>query len=67
MLAFNDQRILEGAGAISRENMQKIVQDRYEDFDQNRRTSEARAADAADLKEIEQLEQDLKQLNKKDG
>jgi len=65
MLAFNDQRILEGAGSVSHENMQKTVQDRYEDFDQNRRTSEAKAADAADLKEIEQLEQDLKQSNKK--
>lgn len=60
MLAFNDQAILEGAGSVSRENMEKVARERYEVFDQQRRISEAEAADAADLKEIEQLEQDLK-------
>lgn len=65
-LAFNDQPILEGAGSISRENMQKVAHDRYEDFDQKRRVSEARAADMEDLMEIEQLENELKQLDKKD-
>ncbi|MGP9575365.1 virulence RhuM family protein [Halomonas sp. AOP27-A1-34] len=65
MLAFNDQPILEGAGSVSRENMERIARERYEVFDQQRRTSEAKAADAADLKEIEQLEQDLKYKGKK--
>lgn len=65
MLAFNDQPILEGAGSVSRENMEKIARERYEVFDQQRRTAEAKAADAADLKEIEQLEQDLKYKGKK--
>ena len=65
MLAFNDQPILEGAGSVSRENMEKITRERYEVFDQQRRTTEAKAADAADLKEIEQLEQDLKYKGKK--
>lgn len=65
MLAFNDQPILEGAGSVSRENMEKIARERYEVFDQQRRTVEAKAADAADLKEIEQLEQDLKYKGKK--
>ena len=65
MLAFNDQPILEGAGSVSRENMEKIARERYEVFDQQRRTTEAKAADAADLKEIEQLEQDLKYKGKK--
>ena len=65
MLAFNDQPILEGAGSVSRENMEKIARERYEVFDQQRRTAEANAADAADLKEIEQLEQDLKYKGKK--
>ena len=66
MLAFNDQPILEGAGSISRENMQRVAHERYEDFDQKRRASEARAADMEDLIEIEQLESELKQLYKKD-
>lgn len=65
MLAFNDQPILEGAGSVSRENMERIARERYEVFDQQRRTAEAKAADAADLKEIEQLEQDLKYKGKK--
>ena|SRR5690554_5601679 len=60
MLAFNDQAVLEGAGSVSRENMEKVARERYEVFDQQRRIAEAEAADAADLKEIEQLEQDLK-------
>src|SRR5690554_7586608 len=66
MLAFNDQPILEGAGSISRDSMLDIARDRYEEFDQNRRTAEVKAADLEDLKEIEQLEQELKQLNNKD-
>ncbi|MGO2579095.1 MAG: virulence RhuM family protein [Halomonas sp.] len=65
MLAFNDQPILEGSGSVSRENMEKIARERYEAFDQQRRISEAKAADAADLKEIEQLEQDLKHKGQK--
>lgn len=65
MLAFNDQPILENAGSVSRENMERIARERYEVFDQQRRTAEAKAADAADLKEIEQLEQDLKYKGKK--
>ena len=66
MLAFNDQPILEGAGSISRENMQRVAHERYEDFEQKRRASEAKAADMEDLMEIEQLESELKQLDKKD-
>ncbi|WP_250462608.1 virulence RhuM family protein [Microbulbifer litoralis] len=64
MLAFNDQPILEGAGSVSREEMEKIVRERYEVFDQQRRTAEAKEADTADLKEIEQLEQELKNKSK---
>lgn len=65
MLAFNDQPVLAGAGSVSRENMEQIARERYEVFDQQRRITEAKAADADDLKEIEQLEQDLKHKGKK--
>lgn len=64
MLAFNDQPVLEGAGSVSRESMEKIAHERYEAFDQQRRLAEAWAADAEDLKEIEQLEQELKNTGK---
>ncbi|ECU4306817.1 virulence RhuM family protein [Escherichia coli] len=64
MLAFNDQAVLEGAGSVSRESMEKVAHERYEVFDQQRRSAEALAADAADLKEIELLEQEIKQKGK---
>lgn len=60
MLAFNDQPILEGAGSVSRENMEKVAYQRYEEFDQQRRSKEARQADEEDLKELEQLEDQVK-------
>ena len=60
MLAFNDQPILEGAGSVSRENMEKVAYQRYDDFDQKRKTTEARHADEEDLKELEQLEEQVK-------
>lgn len=67
MLAFNDQPILKGAGSISRDQMIETAYHRYESFDQNRRSAEAKAADIEDLKAIERLEQELKQLNNKEG
>ena len=60
MLESNDQPLLSDAGSVSHEDMKRIASDRYDTFDQNRRTAEALAADAEDLKAIEQLEQDLK-------
>jgi len=62
MLAFNDQPILEGAGTISRERMERVVHERYEMFDQQRKAEERAQADTEDLKEIEQLEHSIKQL-----
>jgi hypothetical protein len=60
MLAFNDQRILEGPGTVSHEDMKRIVHERYDTFDQKRRAAEALAADAEDLQQLEQLEKKLK-------
>lgn len=65
MLAFNDQAILEGAGSVSRENMEKVARERYEVFDQQRRIAERVAADAEDLRQLEQLEGALKTQEKK--
>ena len=62
MLAFNDQPILEGAGSISRERMERVVHDRYELFDQQRKAEDRAQADTEDLKEIEQLEHSIKRL-----
>jgi hypothetical protein len=60
MLKFNEQAVLEGPGAVSREQMKEIAEGRYADFDAKRREAEAIAADAEDLKVIEELERDLK-------
>jgi len=60
MLAFNEQPLLLGAGAVSHEDMKRIVNARYEAFDQTRRAAEVLQADADDLQEIEQIENQLK-------
>jgi len=59
MLEFNEQAVLEGAGTVSREQMKEIAEARYADFDAQRRSAEALAADAEDLKAIEELEKGL--------
>jgi hypothetical protein len=59
LLEFNDRPILRGAGSVSKASMKTIVEQRFDDFDANRRADEATAADAEDLKALEQLEQEL--------
>lgn len=60
LLAFNDRPVLQGPGRVSREDMKRIAQDRYDTFDSHRRSAEARAADAEDLKQLEDLDRTLK-------
>ena len=64
VLEFNDQEVLEGAGTVSRKQMEETAHERYEEFNRKRRKVEALKADVDDLKEIEQLEEMLKQQNK---
>jgi hypothetical protein len=64
MLEFNDQRILDGPGLVSHDDMKLVAHARYDAFDQKRQTAESLAADAEDLKEIEELEQKLKKKKK---
>lgn len=65
MLAFNDQSILQGAGSVSREQMEQLAHQRYDAFDQKRRQTERIQADVDDLKAIEQLEHTLKNTGNK--
>lgn len=67
MLAFNDQHILDGAGSVSRENMERVAHQRYDSFDQKRRTIEAKQADEEDLKELEELEEQVKRQAQNPG
>ena len=65
MLASNDQPLLNGPGAVSREDMKTIAENRYEEFDAKRRHNEALESDAEDLKAIESLERDLTKRGRK--
>lgn len=60
LLEFNDQPVLEGNGSVSNDQMKKIATDRYEMFDEQRRSFERIEANAKDLREIEDLENELK-------
>ena len=59
MLQFNDQPVLNGPGLVSHEDMKLIANDRYDAFDSNRCSAEAKEADAEDLKQIEELDKKL--------
>jgi len=60
LLEFNERPILDGAGSISRDRMEQIAHERYEQFDAQRRQNEALEADAEDLRELEALEKQVK-------
>ena len=60
LLEFNERPILDGAGSISRDRMEQIAHQRYEQFDAQRRRDEALEADAEDLRELEALEKRIK-------
>lgn len=53
ILAFNDQKILVGNGAVSNAQMEKKVEAIYEQFDSRRKEQEAIDADRQDLEELE--------------
>lgn len=63
-MAFNEQPLLSNAGSVSRERMKQIAHERYEQFDQQRRSAEALAVDMAEQEELEELEKRLQQRKK---
>ena len=60
VLKFNDKAILSGAGSISNASMKQRVTETYLNFDQRRKTCEAKKADLNDLDAIKTIEQTLK-------
>ncbi len=64
-LEFNEQKLLTHAGKIKAEVAKKLAEERYDKFDENRKTEEANMADEEDLKELEEIEKKL--LQNKDG
>ncbi len=64
MLSSNEQPILEGTGKVSHDDMKRLAHARYDQFDENRRSAEAIAADTEDLRELEALAEKLKKSKK---
>ena len=64
ILAFNDQPLLTGKGAISHQQMENKVREIYHLFDQKRKVFEAQQADTDDLQSLKQLEQEIKKAGK---
>ena len=56
LLAFSERPVLQGAGRVRKEDADAIAHERYEQFDAQRRRTEALAADATDLAELEAVE-----------
>jgi len=58
-LEFNEQELLTHAGKVKAQIASKLATDRYEEFDQKRKKTQALAADKADLKQLEEIEKKL--------
>lgn len=61
---FNEQPLLSNAGQISRKHMEHLVNQRYEQFDQQRKLADAQETDKAELEELEKLQERLEQKRK---
>lgn len=64
IIGSNGFALLEGAGTVSREQMEAGTEARWLGFDQQRKKEEARAADAADEAELAALEHRIKRRRK---
>jgi hypothetical protein len=60
IIVANGFSLLTGAGAVSHAGMEQKLEPLYLDFDQRRKTDEARAADAQDETDLKALENTLK-------
>ena len=63
ILELNDQAVLRHKGEISNQDMERLVQKVYAEFDGRRKRLEAQQADASDLKLIEAIEDQIKKRN----
>lgn len=66
-LSFNERDVLTHAGLLRMDVAQKLVVERFEMFDANRRSAEALAADKADIAQLEEMEKAAKDRKKGDG
>jgi hypothetical protein len=54
ILLTNDKAVLKNHGTISNQEMEAIVEEKYETFNERRKQREANEADLQDLKDVEQ-------------
>ena len=66
-LTFNEKDLLSHVGKISAQVAEKLVLERYEEFDKRRRQEEKQIADADDVALLETLEEKAKQFSEKRG
>jgi len=55
VLEFNDQKVLEGNGSISKTMMEEKVKEIYAEFDAKRKTQDAKEEDLKELEELQKL------------
>lgn len=63
-MEFNEQPLLNHAGRISRSQMEQVAHQRYDQFDQHRKSAEALAEDEKELLELEKLQARLQKRRK---
>ena len=64
-LKQNEEALLTHAGTVKADVAKKIAEERYDEFDNKRKITEAKKADEEDLKELEEMEKRL--LNNRDN
>ncbi|MCL2132209.1 MAG: virulence RhuM family protein [Lentimicrobiaceae bacterium] len=65
IITFNKKKLLIGKGSVSNEQMEKFVDNIYENFNEKRKRFELQQADAEDLEELKQLEGKIKTTKNK--
>jgi len=65
ILDFQDKKILNHAGSISKIEMEKKVKEIYTDFDKRRKEYDAIQADNDDIKELKKIEENIKKKDNK--
>ncbi|MDQ6478864.1 virulence RhuM family protein [Dyadobacter sp. LHD-138] len=64
IIEFNDRQLLTNKGRVSNAQMEKMVEQLYEQFDTKRKVEEARQADVIDIEELKALETKIKGAKK---
>ena len=64
-LDFNERDVLTHAGTVSHDRMEKIVGERFGEFDIARREAEAAEAEKEELEDLQELETEVKKMTKR--